>query len=300
MKINCFLKNANLKIILCILTLSSFLFGCKSIEPEISKQIALKYYPVLYNGTLLGGSANVKKPDPNQIGEPENYIEPSKMSEFVVDGMEYKLYNKCEYVGVGIGGELIHDKEDAYSAERVEIKNDEWTDEIFSMSCDWDCVPRKSTEETTTPESEQLIKDFLVSEGIENPELDVLYEQKIDIDGDSADEVLIYAENKGDKNNYYNKGDFTVMILRKTINNEIKNIVIKLEIGKDEYDIVDNYIPEGASIRYFFKIEGFYDVDGDNEMEILIESSYVEGVSYEVYKINYENSKLILSNRWGI
>lgn len=300
MKIYHYMYSPKLRITLFILILSSFLYGCKTANAEIQKQPSLKYYPVIYNGTLLGGAANIGKPQLTKTDEQKAYIDPAQMSEFIVDGEEYKLYNDSEYVGTGIGGKVIQDKEDLYSPEKVEIKNDKWTDEIFSVDCDWDCTPRKASKQTSDIESEKVLKELLIKEGITNPDIDILQEYKIDIDGDSVDEVLLSAENKGDKNNYYNKGDFTIIVLRKTINGEIKNIIIKLKVGEKEYEVSEDHIPDGAEIRHFCKIKGFYDVDGDGEMEILIESAYMGGVSYEIYKVMAQESNLILFNKWGI
>lgn len=120
---------------------------------------------------------------------------------------------------------------------------------------------------------------------------------KVDMEGDGIDEVLLNISNM----NYIHpqmkleKGHYSIIVLRKLIDSEVKNIVIFETIGED----IKNGNIENNQIQIIGNIEGIIDLNKDGVMEIIVGSRYYEGQAYSILEVKKEKVAEVLFNGWG-
>jgi len=125
----------------------------------------------------------------------------------------------------------------------------------------------------------KIVNAFLSTKRITYKVKELKQAVKIDLDGDSQDEVILtasrimeYEERK--PNTAYDEFSFT--LLRKIVNGKVQNILIEGEFfpkSRNEYD------------SYDFSISSIADLNGDGKMEIINYGAYYEGNGTKVFEI---------------
>lgn len=123
----------------------------------------------------------------------------------------------------------------------------------------------------------KAVGDFLKTNGIKNPKVQIIEAKKIDLDADGTDEVIINAAYFKDKRNVFelSLGDYTVVFIRKIVNGKVKNILIEGQFanGKDFGAVIEN------------EIYAILDLDGDGNKEIVLHTKVPEGRWSKVFHI---------------
>lgn len=232
------------------------------------------------DGLLIGGYLNKSIKDVNSI-EP-----------FITGKEKYSIIKGFEVIGTNILGSKIEKQEPGNGSIitlSTEIKFD------AAISCDWNPLPRiPSIENNDKPSDKATIAGILKQNGIINNNPTIRQNFKIDLDNDGINEVLINASNieysspqiKTKASNY------SIIILQKVVNGKVTNIFLEKFIIPSDYIENEN----DWQIDYVSKILTVFDINNDNNLEILIGTRYYEGNSYAIHD---SVPIKILENGWG-
>jgi len=148
------------------------------------------------------------------------------------------------------------------------------------------------------PEYEKIVGDYLKENGIDADTIQITQLYRVDLEGDGTEEILIYAQNILDPVDYAEwwapdvpmdtfteelpteakKGDYSLTLLRKTVNGAPQNIPLTFFKAEKDSDSEEWITPS------IDKICQFVDLDGDGVLEIILGFAYYEGYGYNVYK----------------
>jgi hypothetical protein len=264
-------------------------------EPDAALLFS-QYHPLVVYGFLIGGSKD------------EDWLEASEFAGELTGHELYDLYRVDGRFGESKGSVVEPETED-WSGPYVEAVNlgyeeeisfDLFDDPFFALNCDWDAMPRLPIKQSNNSAVyKQIIFDILAECGLSNANVEIQQNYKIDLDGDGIDEVVIYAENvAADRSEDYitprfdkYPGCFSILVLRKIVNGEVKNFVLEINIHKERVDDKPY-----TYIRYLFPIIAFADLNGDNRMEIIASFRYYEGMGARVYEIVDDDIYLVMAN----
>jgi len=208
------------------------------------------------NGILFGGCINGKWMDPEQIVP--------KMK----DGLTYRLYSATHYLGEVKGSKAsLGDKDDRIQIPSVELEPlpkaaQKLNEPIIGICGTWDAQPRKPHEQKTDqPIYRQVVHDYLTAKGHPNAPVYISHIQRIDLEGDGTDEVLIYASSSPDADGWPEILDgYSVVLLRKIINGKVKTIP------------VDEFFANKSNGTRRILPAAILDVNGDGVLEVLLHS----------------------------
>ena len=181
------------------------------------------------------------------------------------------------------------------------------------ISGNWNAAPRRAvTLDTKNAAYTAIIKDYLTRNGLPDAAPNIMQIFRVDLDGDGADEVLISAQNIVGKDAEgvswaadtplgtgipagSKKGDYSLLLLRKVVNGEVREISLAQFIAlKDGTPADAQQVPPDLH-----KIYQFADLNGDGNMEIISGENYYEGYSYIIYEIKGDKAVQVLAGGWG-
>ncbi|MGL5437641.1 MAG: hypothetical protein ACRDBO_20015 [Lachnospiraceae bacterium] len=252
---------------------------------DIAPEQISDYHPVVVNNYLIGGS---------------NSREWFAANEFVgeLTGEEvYNTYNISGYTGIRkcLAVELEEGNEPF--CEMVMIGYEYGEEDVIALNASWDGMPRKPVAQTGNNSMyEDVIRELLAGYGLEDPDIEIQQNYRIDFEGDGVDEVILYAENKRKSDAEWDydvsKGCFSLLVLRKIVGGEVENHVIYYDVHANDYD------PDSTDFQYrlHFSAVGFVDVNGDGKLELVGSLRYYEGLLYDVFVISDEDAKQVIVN----
>jgi|GEM_PF-1962569 len=141
-----------------------------------------------------------------------------------------------------------------------------------------------------------IIKGILIEKNIESePAIKRII--KFDMEGDGVDEVLLAAANTNlSKGIAGEKNEYSFVILRKIINNEVKTYYLAEAFYTEDPDMENGKF----SLAYEYNILGILDLNGDGILEIILRGNYYEGEWCEVFEFMDNSPYNVLSNGIGL
>jgi|GEM_PF-3027448 len=251
------------------------------------------YHPIVCGDILIGGSIN------------GNWIEASGVSSYLAGGEIYDIYNINGFIGTSSGSAVVKEEEflGPYFVETLDLLKHPDNADFVAVSADWEVIPYKPYAQSTTNETYiKIVADLLRERGfnVENKNIDILQNYRVDFEGDGQEEVIIYAENKKLSEDAWafdnSAGCFSILILRKIVGDEVKNFVIYCDTHTEEYDEESFYY----GLRTLFRIVAVADLNGDGKMELVASWGYYEGYFYAVFDISENGVELLLENGIGV
>lgn len=209
------------------------------------------------------------------------FVEDITMAEYIGGGEEYSLYSMTDFLGrfVGYRNEVRFLNNDYY----IEFETQKGA--AFGVLGNWNALPRvPAIIDYKSVQYDSLIKELLLKNGLEGAQINIKKVLSVDIEGDGEEETFIVACNLTDKdyeeisNVTFKDEDtkYSIVLMLKKVDGYEKGIIIS-ECYKEatEYDI--NYLA---------------DVDGDGQIELSVNASYMsreimeaEGYSLSADKI---------------
>lgn len=252
---------------------------------DSNKSDNINYYPLVYNGVLLGGYGNGLWHSSSEI-----YLE--------LNGEEkYKIYTFDTLIGEGKGNKPMFQDSPPPDLINIDIDYQEeyLNGDYVALTSDWNAIPRIPKIQNNEIETyKEIVKEILQNNGIDkNIPINIKQNIKVDLEGDGVDEVIIMAENVSPLAGYLQNNSYSILFIRKTIDSEAKNIFIAKDIVVTDEEYIE-------SVAMSYNIKSIIDANGDGVMELLIESAYYEGVGYSLYEIKNDDIKLLLSNEDGV
>ena len=214
-----------------------------------------------------------------------------QMIQWVKGGERYRLYSMTKSLGEGIGGKL---SEDPHGSPGIEITPCPDADgEIIAVGGDWDALPRVPKVQSTTQKVyHDVIRALLRRKGLGASPVKIQQILRVDLEGDGQDEVLVAASTLAAEHISpgHDKGDYSLLLLRKIVEGRVKDILLSGEFHKKAADF---------DAPLVFDVAAVLDVNGDGVMEIVERSRYYEGQSLGVYTVEQGKVKLVLVGGWG-
>ncbi len=163
----------------------------------------------------------------------------------------------------------------------------------IAISGNWDALPRiPKVQSNDLDVYKKIIKDILKQNGLENVPICIQQNYRIDLDGDGTEEVFIKAEYIKKIAPTCDKGTYSLILLRKIINGQVKNILFVK-------DIFTKNIDDGQRMTTSNSIYSITDVNGDGILEIVLSYKYYEGYLFNLYEIKNNQFKIVLSGGEG-
>jgi hypothetical protein len=251
--------------------------------------------PVLVKDLFMGGLSN------GEWMQQDEFFNSGVVS---LDGFEYDVYANDMKIGTAIGrqptnwmsGEPIQgDKyEEGFSIVELYDENNQAINYDIAIQAEWNLFPRSYTEQNSEQENYvNLVKDYLLENGIESPETSIKQIVSVDLEGDGTEEMLIAADNTiDDQFEQVKKGDNAVLVFRKVVDGEVIDQIVEQDIRLEDDEYPSLY-------RVLLRVETIADLDGDSVMEVIVRSWYYEGEGWSIYKLIDNRLELVSSNGLG-
>jgi len=261
----------NLSGILFILAVSTFS------QPKTDAVV-----PIIGTGFLLGGVKNGKW---LTAGETAPFLK--EKEDFVLIGLRGKERNGKVYPG----------SKEPESESCPEVQSVVFEREFagFGIGADaaWNLLPRATQNIALTNKTyRKAAADFLKTKGIITTPVKLSQIFRVDLDADGQNEIFLVG-------NYYrrginsaqNKGDYSFVMVRKTVNGTTRNILIEGEFFKRKGEYEPPYSREVTAVA---------DLNGDGTMEVLIYKFYYEGESAAVYELRENKFRKVFETGCGL
>jgi hypothetical protein len=158
---------------------------------------------------------------------------------------------------------------------------------IAVSSPSWNVMPRlPKALDVKDPAYLQIVRDILKGAGLKNPHVSISQAYAIDLDGDGVDEVVIVANRfvegaheLGGLATQAQAGDYTLVLVRKTIGQQTQNIFVVKWV----------WLEPGGVLARANHLSAIADLNGDGVMELVVYSAYYEGSDSDVVQLNGGN-----------
>lgn len=232
--------------------------------------------PIVNFITLLGGSQNGK------------WIAAETAASALKDQTEFNIINftGLEKVPVfGTKGERQGVCPEIPVIRLEEPETDDSEEKVrfaLGANADWNPLPRIPNAINFKDRAYiKIVSDFLKTKGISKTQIEITQGFKIDLEGDGQDEIVIAG-------NYYKNGmqeeqsvgDYSFVLLRKTIKGKPQNILIGGDFFTSKLLDSAEYDPPNSH-----EISAIADLNGDGKMEIVVHIFYYEGNRQTVYEV---------------
>jgi len=111
---------------------------------------------------------------------------------------------------------------------------------------------------------------------------------RADLDGDGAEEVIVVATNADATIPEFKENTYSLVLFRRLIAGK----VVTTPLYQHYYH---ENISGQADSPSGYMVTHIVDIDGDGKMEVLLNGRYYEGIWYEIYKLETDGLKKVLS-----
>ena len=155
---------------------------------------------------------------------------------------------------------------------------------IAIASPSWNVMPRlPKALDVKNPTYLQIVRDILKGAGLRNPKVSISQAYAIDLDGDGVEEIVIVANRfvhgahlGGLAEQQAQAGDYTLVLVRKTIGEQTQNIFVVKAI----------WLVPGGGLARTNRLSAIADLNGDGVMELVVYNEYYEGSDSDVVQLN--------------
>ena len=144
----------------------------------------------------------------------------------------------------------------------------------------WEAAPRQP--EALSPDIavyQNAVAELLEAQGIAEPVVELTAVQRIDLEGDGTDEVLIVANHLTGLGNglpMANAGDYSLVALRQIVNGNVQTTLLASNIYPEAAELVD-------PVQY--NLLALLDLNGNGQLELVVEGWQYEGRFVTVFEL---------------
>ncbi len=150
---------------------------------------------------------------------------------------------------------------------------------------------------------EAMVARHLASKGLPGARVRIECVHAVDLDGDGVDEHIVCAQDflrgNGDApmNSFKKRGMYSVILLERSVNGQTATVPVESWVSTENAN-VDRPSQDDLWSRNALLLCA--DVNGDGVMEIIVSSSFYEGVSYEVFTLTDKGVRKVLEGGYGV
>jgi hypothetical protein len=137
----------------------------------------------------------------------------------------------------------------------------------IAMTGLWEAAPRRPLlMDSTTNPYPAVLKQVLNDLGLDDPMIQFMTLQRVDLEGDGVDEVVMTAFRQiaGSNSTAVSPGDHALVILRRLAGNEVLNIPL----------VSDVYLQAASTVSPIeYRVIGMLDLNADGALEIIIQGT---------------------------
>jgi hypothetical protein len=203
-------------------------------------------------------------------------------------GSLYRLYNRTSRVGdAGAKMGSPPGYVDCPGETYLEFSSDDSPAFRIALDADWNAIPQiPTTLSSDIAVYTELLDEWLKPHDVWNAALLIDEAVKVDVQGDGADEVLIFANNnqEGMRVEKVTKDDYSLLLLRR--------------IGADGPETIPLYeryvTANGSGLPVEIELVSVLDLNGDGVMEIVAKESYYTTSRYLVFDLHASKPEQVL------
>ena len=240
----------------------------------------LEFSPVLYRRSLfrffefqvIGGIQN------------ERWLAAGEVAEYIQPGQAFDVYAPDGFAGeaslVDYGFFIQPSRCGAYY---VGSDLDLDVPGLVGVARGWNVTTRPSQDlPVDTLVYQGAVGDWLVSQGVTQPEVRITRVVRVDIEGDGVDEVFINASRFLEERGHNTEmGDYSILLMRKVVGDRVVTVPV----------VTDVYISPTAELTfpYTYLLVNLLDLNGDGFLEVIVDVSRWEGDGVMVYQVDGVN-----------
>ena len=242
-------------------------------------------HPVVevHTGYLLGAVANGK------------WTKHKAAAKALKGGEKYRIYgltgrlgeatgSKTKSAGEACDGDLV--------AVELSLKPE---DGVIALAAEWNALPRvPEIISGSEPIYVEAVRSFLEGRGLKNPEVKITQILRVDLDGNSEDEVLISATNNltsdGHSSGEVLAGSYSFVLLRELAGGAVQTKLIAGEFRTEANAGSEDHF--GPALE--FEISAVLDINGDGKMEVIVSDTYYEGGGTTIYRCSAKKIEKLL------
>jgi hypothetical protein len=193
----------------------------------------------------------------------------------VVGGEEYQVVGLDQPIATAIGSgvTLCEPSQTPVIVFDPQLPGDHRQPGAIAVLASWDVRPRALSLNGEVPdEHHHAAIEVISSIGIDDSDPPITQFVSVDIEGDGTDELVLVAQRVPD-DLIARPGDYSVVLLRKSIEGEWQTAVLETSAGvANSPYVLSHTIPAVA------------DLNGDGKMEIVVDGHYYEGAGSVAYE----------------
>jgi hypothetical protein len=195
------------------------------------------------------------------------WIDASAARQGLAAGQQVSVYTNSAFSGQSTLRGRAPGEYDCGSAVQFSLDpNAAW---MYSVATNgpWQASPRRpALMDSTTPPYADALKQVLNDLGLEDPLIQFLTLQRVDLEGDGVDEIVMTAFRQiaGSGSTVISPGDHALVVLRRLVGNEVLNIPL----------VSDVYLQAASNISPLeYRVIGMLDLNADGVLEIIIQGT---------------------------
>ncbi len=159
---------------------------------------------------------------------------------------------------------------------------------LFAFAQGWQVKYRPFVEMAAdNPVYRQAVADWLASQGIADPQVQITRILRTDIEGDGTNEVFISATRfKNPDMPVTEMGDYSIVLMRKVKGGEALTVPLVADIYRS--------MQSEATYPYSYQIAGFFDFNQDANMEVVLNVNRWEGRGIVIYEAKGFNTTQVV------
>ena len=244
-------------------------------------------------GYFFGGSENGQ------------WIKADQAAKSVADNTTYQVYSLTKQVGQITAAQTTSAEEPCPDTLMVSLSSKP-KEGVIGLAAPWNALPRKPLiADVTQSVYVAAVRDFLKARGVADPKVQITRILRVDLDGDSEEEVLISATNyfTEDKSDHSaapfpeapiespRRGSYSIVILRRVVAGKVQTQLVAGELyPKPDEPVAPNV----------YQIAAVLDLNGDGKLEVIVHSFYYEGGQTTIYRCQPEKIEEVLSVECGV
>ncbi len=157
-------------------------------------------------------------------------------------------------------------------------------DAVVAMIAPWNALPRLPKDQCVSqPLYHKIVRDFLVTRGMHDPQVNITRIIRCDLDGKGTDTVLISARKAN-----HGSGDYSVILARQLVGRTVRTVVLEESLNNRNERPLD------------YDLVGLYDFQGDGRMEPVVALHEIDAGGLEIFDVRAGRARRALIAEAGV